>query len=457
MKRISKMKRIILITLIITSVFSSCMVGPKYSRPDMKSPQKWMESGNFVDPNEAITNLKWFQLFKDTVLNSLIADALKNNYNLASAVIRLEQSRLNYGIAKADGLPSIGYSAIGKLNDPSANVFTFSGTASWEIDFWGKIRHAKRAAYAQFLASEEGMRTVTTLLVSNVATQYFQMRDLDNRLAIAQRTYESRTKYFNLVNERFKGGDVAELDMLQADQQLSLAKATISSLKRQLNNTERSLNILLGQIPQAVPRGLENSVEQVIPLIPEGLPSSLLVQRPDVKQAEYLLMAETERIGTVQAARFPNLSLTGFLGLANTELSSLISDASFARNATASILGPIFSFGQNIRRVGIQRKEAEVAANNYVNVYISALGEVENALVSVQTYRDEYEARSHQAKAAAKALMLSLERYTNGYTDYLEVLVAESAMFDSELAASSVRAQQLETYIQLYRSLGGGW
>jgi multidrug efflux system outer membrane protein len=187
------------------------------------------------------------------------------------------------------------------------------------------------------------------------------------------------------------------------------------------------------------------------------LPSSLLEQRPDIRQAEYLLQAETERIGMTQAMRFPSVNLTGFLGFASGDLSSLVSDTNVASNAAATILGPIFSFGANKRRVDVQRKTAEIAANNYVNTYFSALGEVENALVAIQTYTEEYEARKRQAEAASKSLMLSHERYSSGYTDYLEVLVAESAMFDSELQTSVTRAQQLSSYIQLYRSLGGGW
>ncbi|MEI6061331.1 MAG: efflux transporter outer membrane subunit [Bacteroidota bacterium] len=450
------MKKILTIIILITGL-TSCLVGPKYTRPNMKAPQAWNEQSKFVKKTDSIANLKWFEIFRDTVLNSLIDKALKNNYNLGSAVIRIEQSRASFGIARADMLPSFGYSAQAELNDPSKDAFSLMGTASWEIDFWGKLRHAKKAAYAQLLASEEGMKTISTTLISDVASYYFQLRDIDNRLAIAQRTVGSRTEYFNLVNERYKGGDVAELDMLQADQQLSLARATVFSLKRQLNSVERSLNILLGQIPQSVPRGLANTDQKDIPLIPEGLPSSLLERRPDIKQAEYLLQAETERIGIAQASRFPNVNLTGFLGLASPGLSSLVSEAALASNVTASILGPIFSFGQNKRRVEIQRQSTEIAANNYVNTYISALGEVENSLMSIQAYSDEYEARSHQAAASTKALMLSQERYRQGYTDYLEVLVAESSMFDSELQASAIKAQQLTSYINLYRALGGGW
>jgi len=453
-----KMKKLVYLIL-LPLAFTSCLVGPKYLRPNMESPKEWKEQSTYVDTasTDTITNLKWFEIFKDTVLNAIIDSALKNNYDLQSAVMRIEQSRALYGISKADLLPTFGYNLNAQTHSSNGENFEILGTAAWEIDFWGKLRHAKRASYAQMLASEEGMKAVTTMLISDVASYYFQLRDLDNRYAIAQQTVISRQEYLKLIDARFKGGDVAELDMLQADQQLSLAMATAASLKRQLNFTERSLNILLGQVPQDIPRGFENIEHTDFPLIPAGLPSSLLDQRPDVKAAEYQLQAQTERIGVAQALRFPSVSLTGFLGLASTDLTSLVSDASLVSSATASILGPIFSFGANKRRVDLQRQQTEIAANNYVSTYISALGEVENALVSVQTLSDEYTARKRQADAASKALMLSRERYTNGYTDYLEVLVAETAMFDSELAASVTKAQQLSSYITLYRSLGGGW
>lgn len=452
------MKKSTLSTLLLAVFVSSCMVGPKYTRPEIKTPQVWLDQNKYVNSPDSIIHLKWFQIFRDTVLNRLISDAILQNYNLTNAAARIEQSRAAYGITKAEMLPSVGYSAAAGLNSGSVpHDFGMLATASWEIDFWGKLRHSKKAAYAQLLASEEGMKTVTTTLISDVASLYFQLRDLDNRLAISNRAVESRTKYVNLINERFKGGDVAELDLLQANQQLYIAKATVSSLKRQLNYTERSLNILLGQAPQSVPRGLANKDQQGMPVIPAGLPSSLLDQRPDVRQAELQLMTETERIGVAQAMRFPSFSITGFLGFASSDLTTLVTDASFVSNATATILGPIFSFGANKRRVDIQRKEAEIAANNYANVYISALGEVENSLVSIQTYTDEYEERSRVAADAGKSLMLSQQRYLDGYTDYLEVLVAENAMLDSELQASATRAQQLSSYIYLYRALGGGW
>lgn len=451
------MKKIIFNSVILLAVLSSCMVGKKYSRPEMTAPEKWEAQNKYINTPDSASRLKWFEIFNDNVLNNLIDTALRYNYNVASAAARIEQARAAYGIAKADLMPSVGYKAGAGLNSHTANDFNVMATASWEIDFWGKLRHAKKAAYAEILASEEGFKTVQITLISDVSTYYFLMRDLDNRLDIAQRSVESRTEYFKLVNARFKGGDVSELDMLQADQQLQVAIATVNMVKRQLNAAERSLNILLGQTPQAIARGIENAAQQPADVIPAGLPSSLLEQRPDVKQAEYFLEAETERIGVTQAMRFPSISLTGFLGFASADLSSLISSDAFISNATAGILGPIFNFGANKRRVEIQKKQAELAANNYYNTWISALGEVENALVSIETYTGEFDARKKQAESASRWLVLSRERYNSGYSDYLEVLIAENAMLESELQASATRAQQLSSYIYLYRALGGGW
>ncbi len=450
------MKKIIGLVILLASL-NACMVGPKYSRPETSSPEAWMGVNEFVNAPDSVGNLKWFNIFNDSTLKSLIDTALKYNYNLQSASSRIEQARAAYGINKADLLPSFGYSALGELNSPGDDNFNVVATASWEIDFWGKLRHAKRASYATMLASEEGLKTIKTTLISDVCTYYFTMRDLDNRMVIAQKTIESRTAYFNLINARFIGGHVSELDMLQADQQLQIAKATLNSTKRQLNATERSLNILLGQRPQPIARGLENINIQVVEKIPAGLPSSLLDQRPDVKQAEFELMASTERIGVAQAMRFPSVSLTGFFGLASVELSSLLTDASLIGNATAGIIGPIFAWGANKRRVDIVRSQASINANQYIATYFNALGEVENALVNIETSTGEFEARQKQAQSALKALTLSQQRYNSGYTDYLEVLVAENAMLESQIQASSTRAQQLSAYIYLYRALGGGW
>jgi multidrug efflux system outer membrane protein len=306
------------------------------------------------------------------------------------------------------------------------------------------------------LASEEGLKVVKTTLVSDVANLYFLMRDLDNRIEVSKQTIASRTTYYIMVNERFIKGEAAELDKLQAEQQLAIAEATLASLQRELSITEGSINLLLNQNPQQVNRGLQNDEQVIIPGIPSGLPSKLLEQRPDVKAAEEMLIAETERIGVAQAMRLPSISLTGFLGVANPDI-TLLFDDSFVGGVTGMVMGPIFEFGKNKRRVDIQKAEAEIALNNFLITYRAALGDVENALISIQSYREEYSARIRQVEAARKALMLTKAKYDSGYSSYLEVLVAESYAFDAEMLLSMTRAQQLSATVSLYRALGGGW
>ena len=460
------MKKIILTQLLFAILLSSCLVGKRYTRPDMKAPENYINSDSgtaIIDSVSSLAardtslNLQWFDMFEDKVLNSLITLALDSNTNLRNAVKRVEQSRSNYKNANANIWPSIGYSAIADLKDPGDEAFRLLGTASWELDFWGKLRHAKRAAYAEMIASEEGLKSIKTTLVSDVASLYFLIRDLDNRVAVAEQTLESRTIFYNIVNERFLKGESAELDKLQAEQQLALVQADLSSLKRELQINERSMNILLGQNPQSIPRGLQNSDQTVIPEIPAGLPSTLLEQRPDVKAAENILISETEKIGVTQAMRLPNFSLTGFLGLASSDITMLLDGGSLAAGATGMIMGPIFEFGKNKRRVEIQKAEAKIALNSFMDTYRRALGDVENALYGISSYRLEYTARLRQVEAARKALMLTRAKYDAGYTSYLEVLIAESYAFDAEMLASYTRGQQLTATVSLYRALGGGW
>jgi outer membrane protein, multidrug efflux system len=457
------MKKLIFSQLAIVILLSSCLVGKRYIRPAMDVPSDYMHRDSVmaaVDtslPTDTVINLQWFQLFHDTILNALINQALDTNTDLRIATLRVQQSRAVFKNTRANLLPSIGYTGSAEINDPNDDYFDVLGTASWEIDFWGKLRRAKRAAQAEMIASQEGLKTVKTTIVSDVATLYFLMRDLDNRIDVARQTLASRTTYYNMVNERFLKGEAAELDKLQAEQQLALVEATINSLQRDLNYTERSLNVLLGEKPQAIPRGMQNDQQATVPVIPSSLPSTLLERRPDVKAAEEILIAETEKIGVAQAMRLPSFNLTAFFGVANTNIDDLFAEGSVTSNLTGLITGPLFEFGKNKRRVDIQRAEAEIAVNNYLNTYRTALGDVENALLGIKSYQAEYAARLRQVAAARKALMLTKAKYDNGYSSYLDVLIAESYAFDAEMFLSMTRAQQLGATVSLYRALGGGW
>jgi outer membrane protein, multidrug efflux system len=462
-QRAFDMKKLILYQFAIVLLLSSCLVGKKYTRPAVDVPDKFINQdtipalSNTALTRDTIINLQWFELFKDTVLNRLITLALDTNTNLRIAALRVQQSRSVFKNSRANLLPSFGYSASGEINDPNDDYFDLLGTASWEIDFWGKLRHAKRASYAEMLASDDGLKVVKTTLVSDVANLYFLIRDLDNRIEVSKQTVISRTLFYNMVNERFMKGEAAELDKLQAEQQLALVEAALRVLQRQLSITESSLNILLGQTPQSIPRGLQNADQVVLPEIPAGLPSALLIRRPDVRAAENTLVAETERIGVAQAMRLPSFNLTAFFGVASPDLEDLFVNDALTGNLTGLITGPLFEFGKNKRRVDIQRAEAEIAVNNYLNTYHAALGDVENALFGIQSYREEYTARMRQVIAARKALMLTKAKYDSGYSSYLEVLISESYAFDAEMLLSITRAQQLGATVSLYRALGGGW
>lgn len=462
-QRAFDMKKLILYQFAIVLLLSSCLVGKKYTRPAVYVPDKFINQdtipalSNTALTRDTIINLQWFELFKDTVLNRLITLALDTNTNLRIAALRVQQSRSVFKNSRANLLPSFGYTASGEINDPNDDYFDLLGTASWEIDFWGKLRHAKRASYAEMLASDDGLKVVKTTLVSDVANLYFLIRDLDNRIEVSKQTVISRTLFYNMVNERFMKGEAAELDKLQAEQQLALVEAALRVLQRQLSITESSLNILLGQTPQSIPRGLQNADQVVLPEIPAGLPSTLLIRRPDVRAAENTLIAETERIGVAQAMRLPSFNLTAFFGVASPDLEDLFVNDALTSNLTGLITGPLFEFGKNKRRVDIQRAEAEIAVNNYLNTYHAALGDVENALFGIQSYREEYTARMRQVIAARKALMLTKAKYDSGYSSYLEVLISESYAFDAEMLLSITRAQQLGATVSLYRALGGGW
>lgn len=448
-------------------LMTGCLVGPKYSRPDVKPDNAFTNTNFLVTEQDSVLNLSWFKLFGDEVLIALIDSALKNNLNLKIAIARIEEERALYGFSKADLFPQIGYTAkaarvntsdeIGFGEIPATNTYEAVGNLSWEIDIWGKIRHANRAAFNQLMASVEAKKAVQSTLISDVASLYFQLRDFDNRLLIAQNTVTSRKDYYDKMKARFEGGDISELDLLQSEQQLRDAEAAVPSFERQVAFTTHALNVLTGQKTSPINRGLRNVEQPDAPIIPVGLPSTLLEQRPDVKLAEYSYMASVERIGVAQALRFPSFSLTAIFGAASNDLSTFTSGSAVTSQLAGGMMGPIFNFGKNVRRVEARKKAAEQDMYRYINTYLVALADVENSLVAIQTFQTEYNARQLQQIAAQRNLELSRARYDNGFTSYLEVLVAESNLFNASLAASSLRAQQLSATVTLYRALGGGW
>jgi multidrug efflux system outer membrane protein len=445
---------LLLVTLSFIPV--SCLVGPKYKAPELQETRQYRLTQN-ADTTASILNVKWFDIFNDEILKNLINKGIQNNYDLKIAISRLDQAKANLGFTKANVLPSFQYSGGVNTAETIFQPSTLVGNMSWEIDFWGKLRHENRAVQNELLATDEARKTVLAGLVSDIATAYFQLRDLDNQLEITKQTLKTRQDSYVIITDRFKSGYTSELDKVQIEQQVAIAEAAIPNIKRQITVLENTISILIGEVPGPIERGKANKDQLMVTDLPTAIPSSLLQNRPDVKRAELQYIAAHERIGVAQAMRLPSFNIAAVAGFASAKVSDLFLDGSYSQNASAGVVGPIFQFGKNTRRVEINRQIAEQSKLNYQKTYLVAIAEVENAIQNVATYKEEYEARNRQVAAAKKNYELSYARYYNGYVSYLEVLDVQRSLFDAEINLSQLSQRQLAAMVQLYKALGGGW
>lgn len=450
---------------IFVVVLAGCAVGPKYSRPETKKPEAYVQA---TTKSDSITNMKWWDVYQDSALHALIQIAIDSNLDLRTAIARVEEAKAILGYNKANMGPFFDYSAKARASDfrstasqagvafPS-NSFGLFGNVSWEIDVWGKLRHANRAAYAELISTEQTQNSVYISVVAQVAELYFQLRGLDERYTISKRTYETRLEYQRIITLRFEQGEVSELDKLQAEQITAAALADQYKIEREMIAIENAINVLLGQTYSPITRGLQND-QQTLPVeIPSGLPSELLERRPDIRSAEQQLVAQTERVGVAVALRFPSLSLTGLLGVASPDISDLFGSDAVLGSITGQLAGPAFRWGQNKRRVEAERAKAKQAAFQYEKTVLVAFSEVENSLAEVRTYTNEFTARQAQVAATEKSLMLSRSLYDNGYTSFLQVLDAERELYSAQFEKSLALQNQLISTVRLYKALGGGW
>ena len=456
-----KLLKPICLSLILAFLLAGCMVGPSLEKPVVVAEEQFRFDSIAGD---SMVNLAWWELFDDPLLDTLIYMALEHNQDILIAMSRIEQAYAVLGVSKADLYPSFGYNVGAEYGKPDpagagtgpGALYNITPSVYWELDFWGKVRRSNQAARAEIAASEEALRMVQVGIIAAVAEGYFQLLDYDQRLEIARRTWKTRTESLWIVDQRFQKGTVPEIDLNQAQQQEAIAATAIPVYERYVARTENYLSILLGQNPRALERGRLD--EQVVPPdIPVGIPSELIQRRPDLVEAEQLFYAETARIGVAQAMRFPSFSITGSMGLASSDLSNLLSGDALMYSVGGSILGPIFNWGKNKRRVDIQKEIASQALYRYEQSVLNAFAEVDNALIDVATYGREVESRERQKAAAQNAAMLSRARYDGGQTGYLEVLDTERSLFSAELETAAAKGYLLSSYLYLYKALGGGW
>ncbi len=456
-------KNIFLLFFAMILIVSGCKVGGTYQQATPPVPTGYNNANN----SDTTPLLKWFDLFKDTALQTIITTTLNNNKNLVIASTRVLEAQLQSDIVKINQYPAFGYQAqagggtagtdaqrvAGGLNSA---VFKAAGVLNWEIDLWGKLRGATASAQAQYLASVETTNALKVSLVAEAATLYFILRDLDNRLTIAQRTLASRKESTKIITQRYDKGYISELDKFQAIQQEAQAAALIPNIQRQIVQTENALNVLMAKNGGPISRGPSIFNQSMQATIPQGLPSQLLLRRPDIRAAEKLLNAQFERIGVAKASMYPSFSLTGLLGFASPQLSTMVSNG-FVANGFAGLVGPIFQFNQNRKRVEVEKVSTTQVQLQYEQTVIASFADVNNALIATKTFEEEYNQRKIQADAGRKALALSNARYNYGYTSYLEVLTQENFLFDAELQESVLMQQKLNALVSLYRALGGGW
>ena len=471
MKKLVKMKNritLVIISLLSITMFEACKVGPSFKtqRTEIDSAAVYRYDSLQLAMTDSVLNLKWWELFHDPVLDTLIQIGLAENKDILIASSRIQQAQEQLGVTKAEMWPSIGYSGNalrgniigGQPTQDLAvtNLFTGFGTLTWEIDFWGKFRRANEAARAELVSSEYGKRTVQIGLISSIVGTYYQLLDFRWREYISRKTLELRQESLDIIQARYDNGIVPEIDLNQAQIQKAIAASSVPLYQRYVAQTHNALSILLGRNPQEINTGIELYEQELPPDIPIGLPSMLMERRPDVLQAEALLHAQTARIGVAVGQRFPAISLTGLLGVASTDISNLTANgAAFAAGGT--ILGPLFEFGKNKRRVELERRRTEQVLYEYERTVITAFKEVEDALIEISTLKEERQARQDHVDAAQNAQNLSKERYDKGVTSFLELIESQRQAFEAELALSKTTQQLFNGYVKLYKALGGGW
>jgi multidrug efflux system outer membrane protein len=445
------------------------MVGPNYKKPPVPAPSVFRG----VSPDRAVTpdvasfgDQKWWDAFQDDALRDLIRSALQENYDVRIAATRILQARALLGITRADQLPEVS-AAASAANErlPQAagrpaietSPTQVSVSLAWELDFWGKFRRATESARANLLSEEWAQRQIVSSLVSDLASAYFQLREQDLELEISRQTLTSRSDSLRLTQLLADRGATSMLDVRQAEQLVFGAGASIPALELRIEQQENFISTLLGKNPQAIVRG-RSLVDQPHPLeVPAGLPSSLLQRRPDILQAEQQLIAANAQIGVAKADYFPQIALTAVGGYQSSALTRLFSGPAGLWTIGASAVQPVFEGGRIRNRVRFAEARAQEATLVYQRTVQQAFRDVSDALVA---YRKSQEVRIQQQQltnAADDATKLSNMRYRGGRASYLEVLDSETRLFTARLALAQAELGELQSLVQIYRSLGGGW
>jgi outer membrane protein, multidrug efflux system len=460
------MRSVIISSLFILTLLG-CMVGPNYKRPSIETSSSWR-----FEEKEAkeVVNTAWWQQFDDPILNELIQNALEENKDVKIAAARVEEFMGRYRTTRASLFPQVGAGAsagrsrvtekaptpLTSATENPANDFQVFMNARWEIDLWGKLRRGTQAARADLLGTEEGRRAVILTLVTSVAGAYVNLRDLDMQLEIAKRTSKSREETYNLFQMRFRGGVISDLELNQVRSEYEQALSAIPFIEKTISQQENALGVLLGRNPGPIPRG-KMIDELILPSVPAGLPSDLLVNRPDIRQVEQDLIAANARIGVARSQYFPAISLTSLFGFESTELSSLLSGPAKVWNFAAPLTAPLFTGGAIQGQVKSAEAVQQQALLRYQQSIQTAIREVEDALIDQKRSRDQLAIQAQQVATLRNYARIARLRFDSGYTSYIEVLDSERSLFNAELSHAQTKGVLFQALVNLYKAMGGGW
>ena len=463
--------RLITVALIASLLPGAAMGQKKYERPPTKTPDEFrgVESTSPADPN-SIGDLKWFEVFQDEALQKLVRTAIAQNYDLRLAVARINAARANVGLARSNQFPQFDVGADLTTTRTSANSGSAvqAGTSrsfgevllsllTFEVDLWGRRRQQTKAARAQLASTEEDRKTVATVVVSEVATNYFNLLELDMELEIAKSTLDAREESLRIIKARQQGGLATMLEVRQGEELVYQASQTIPDTERLIEQTENQINLFLGNNPGPITRGASLSQQKELPVVPAGLPSSLLERRPDIRSAEQLLISECALVAAAKAAYFPTISLTGAFGFQSSSLGNLFSGPSRVWTFIPQITQPIFTAGRLKSNVNFEKAQREYALAQYQQTIQTAFSDVSNALVQYRRVREIRAQQELLVSSLQDASRLAHLRYEGGVDTMLNALVADTALFSAELSLAQTKRNELLSLVQLYKALGGGW
>ncbi|MCX7550373.1 efflux transporter outer membrane subunit [Xanthomarina sp. F2636L] len=446
--------RLFYLSVVLFSMFFyGCKVQKDYIAPETENPTSFSTQ---TTDSLSLADTEWWEFFNDPVLTELISEGLNSNLPLQNIIIGIKQSQLQLDIAKAQLYPEVNYGLSAETSKTSLlpsfrNSITAVGQVSYTLDVWGRIANQNEAALQAYLATEMAVFEVKATMVSQIAELYFTLRDIDNKIYVSEQMEASMEKYKAIIDARYDGGFISKVDVNQISISLKDVQVTMQTLYRSRKQVENAISTVLGSLPKDIPRGKKLEDQVFSSELPVGVPAGLLRRRPSILKSELQLKAQLAQLGATETFKYPNFQIDFNLG------AQLLDPSAVFGNLVGSMFGPVFNGNKINNTIAIEEEQYHRMVLDYKQAYLIAFQEVEDALIAIETYKEEVVIRSHQLELAEEAYNLAWVRYNEGATSFLEFLNVQTTFFTVQLTASESYKSQLQSVVKLYLALGGGW